>query len=214
MWRMGLFVLFAWAVCISASSAQSPGAPSYLAAKPDDMLRAYGPELTGRVFSDEFTEMRQQAIRESLRDVPGLTCPKDAAVSLYDIYPFRADSNRPNWIERYTVSCNRPVRRGLLFALQGSQVVSAPLAPGESAGDPQLYSETLSLAEAQALRAGPKSCTSARLVDTILTERPRGGPPWAERWSFVVCGESVSVNVSYTAAADGGTVIRVSVAGP
>ena len=106
------------------------------------------------------------------------------------------------------------MRRGLLFALQGSQVVWAPLAPGESAGDPKLFGDTLLLAEAQALQAAPNSCKSARLVDTTLTEHPRGGPPWAERWVFVACGEAVAVDVNYSVATNGGTDIRVSVAMP
>ena len=42
-------------------------APAYFKAKPDAAIKAFGPEIAAKIFSDDFTPLRHEAVLRSAR---------------------------------------------------------------------------------------------------------------------------------------------------
>ena len=61
--------------------------PGYIKAKPEPLVRAYGVEIARRIFSDEFSPLRQAKIVASVKNIPGLTCPNVPGVTLFNVIP-------------------------------------------------------------------------------------------------------------------------------
>ena len=84
--RLGVLILAVLAA--TPAAAQRPGqiapapapapvqqVPGYITAKPDAVVRAFGQGVASKIFSDAYTNVREQAILRSQKSVPGFQCP-------------------------------------------------------------------------------------------------------------------------------------------
>lgn len=88
-----------------------------------------------------------------------------------------------------------------------------------SLGTPELQTDTQNTIVLHALvkkwAGWPKDCDQASVKKVIVTQKPTSQTSgWKERWSMLACGANVDVDVTYTSAPDGGTMIRTDVAAP
>lgn len=213
---------------ISSDDSQSDelylGAPGYMQVGYAEFASVYGDEITARVFSDEFTDVRWSAIEQT---VPASS---ELEWGMYDLYPYKQDGNDIIWIERYIIKGERDSQRGLLMWLKHDRVHVVHLVPGETLTSPQLQCDTLAIVLPLALKeqqidgadafqfdnglvgngipdVWPKGC-QATLVDTILIEEPKTNENnWSERWGFQVGGKAVIIDIDFQSATDGGTLI-------
>ena len=59
----------------------------------------------------------------------------------------------------------------------------------------------------------PSDCEKASVENVVVIEKPTSRTSgWKERWSMLACGAVVDIDVSYTSAPDGGTLIRTDLA--
>ncbi len=84
--------------------------------------------------------------------------------------------------------------------------VTFPL-PGHSMASPVLQKDAMLMAAAFASMGNPtchpKSWDEVHVINTEMTTPPQGtGTPWAELWTFSVCGQSVRVPLTFTPDAD------------
>ena len=204
--------------CLSYSSAPAADAvPGYIQADPAVISKAYGQPLTARIFSSEFTAVRFDKLAQKLSGMPGLDCPAHPSMILSDVLPSTTGGAGTAWVERYTVACNRTVRRSLFLSLEdGKPLFVVPLMPGDTLAGPQLQYDTLQFVNMAAQPGGGKGCNYVFVADTAVVAPPTSaGTPWFERWTVMACGNSVSMDVSYTPTpADGGTDISVHAAKP
>ena len=74
--------------------------PGYITAKPDAVVRAFGQGVASKIFSDAYTNVREQAILRSQKSVPGFQCPADPQIALPLIIPYPVKPGAVSWIER------------------------------------------------------------------------------------------------------------------
>ena len=140
-------------------------------------------------------------------------CPDSIAVragdfGLVGVLRYADLDDQKSWIERYVVECNKAVRRSLLMVIRGSALQeSTLLLPGETISDPLLQTNALGDLAPLALAKAPRDCQEYYVFDTAVVERPRGGGPWKERWSFMVCDKAVDVEAAFVPAPTGGTSV-------
>jgi hypothetical protein len=190
-------------LCASASLSGAQ-TPPYITAKPDAAFKAFGANMAGRIFSGEFTPVRQQAVLRSQKLIPGFDCPADPKIALQQVIPFPVKAGVVSWIERYVVGCKPPTMRNFLMVIEGSRPVTVELLPGMTNTDPLLQSDALKGTYGAIAGAIPKDCTRPIVTDTRLTSE-LGRGPWTERWTFDLCGAAAQVDMTFTPTPNQGT---------
>lgn len=107
------------------------------------------------------------------------------------------------WIDRLMVDrCGTVAYRNLLLVAREQKLQASALLPGRTYTPPRLQRDALKAAAAQArVKTG---CQDAMPVaDTAVDGKVVPGAPWKEDWTFVGCGKSVVVTVSFTPTSDG-----------
>jgi hypothetical protein len=204
-----------WLCCMALATAfptlahsEASAAPSYIQASTDELTRKYGEDVAKRAFSDELTEKRKALIKGSL--ALEQKCPAEPEFVLRDVYPYQIAPTDVAWVERYEVACNEPLRRAALMILDGGKIEALPLLPGATIADPNLQVDAVNIVTAAALARRTGECNEVAITDTALTEKPRVGQPWKERWSVYTCGDVQEVDVLFTPSARGGTDIAAT----
>ena len=204
-----------WLCCMALASAlltlapsEASAAPSYIQASPLGLTRSYGEDVAKRAFSDELTEKRKELIKGSV--APAQKCPAEPKFVLRDVFPYQVARTDIAWVERYEVACDETLRRAALMILDDGKIEALPLLPGATIADPSLQVDAANIITTAALTRGTNECNEAAITDTALTEKPRVGQPWKERWSVSTCGDLQKVDVVFTPSAEGGTNIAVT----
>ena len=159
----------------SAAPAPAPvqQVPGYITAKPDAVVRAFSQGVASKIFSDAYTNVREQAILRSQKSVPGFQCPADPQIALPLIIPYPVKPGAVSWIERYIVACNPRTVRNFIMILEGDQPRTVELIPGQTNADPLLQRDVLQgVAAATAAVRG----RSASRAPTLLTSSRRRRP--------------------------------------
>ena len=67
----------AWSIVVLLGGMASAQAdvPGYVKARPDAAIKAFGPDIARKIFSDDFTALRHEAVLHSTRTIPGFECP-------------------------------------------------------------------------------------------------------------------------------------------
>lgn len=105
----------------------------------------------------------------------------------------------------------RVVAVNLILAPLGPTLGVLQLPPGTGAVDYRLFQDVAPAAAAAAGARSARGCSSdeagrsTHLADTALLTPYAAGRPWAERWTFSVCGALQPVDIDFTPTADGGT---------
>lgn len=203
----------AWSFVVllgSMASAQAD-APGYVKARPDAAIKAFGPEIAGKIFSDDFTALRHEALLHSARTIPGFECPGDPQVALAEVVPYPVKPGAVSWIESYVVTCAPQAKRNFLLLLDGEQARIAELLPGGTITDPLLQHDASHGAKSVVKTLRPQGCDKTILTDTRLTSPPDGaGAPWVERWAYDQCATKAEVEMTFTPSDKGGTTWRAS----
>ncbi len=198
----------AWLALASPAAAQTP---AYIVAKPA-AAASLGSAVAARIFSDEWTPVRQAAVQRSQKAIPGFECPADAPVALVDVIPYRLKPGVPSWIEKFVLGCKPRTMRNLLMILDGERPRTVELLPGQSGADPLLQRDALQGASAAAISRRAKECKVSYVVDTRTTSPQQGGGAWSERWAFDQCGARTEVDVLFAPSDKGGTTWSVKLA--
>jgi hypothetical protein len=210
-WRLGHALPVALAVSVMAplagpSAAQAQGeTPRYITAKPDRVANAFGRGVAAKIFSGDYTTLRQQAVLRSQRAIPGFDCPADPQIALAEVIPFPVRQGAVSWIERFVLGCTPPTMRNFLLILEGEQPRVLELLPGRTNADPRLQRDALQSAAAIAVVARPQGCDKPIVTETRITTPPERGGLWVERWSYDLCGTKAEVDVTFTPSGRGGT---------
>jgi hypothetical protein len=180
--------------------------PGYVKASPDAAIKAFGPDIAGKIFSDEFTPLRHEAILRSAKTIPGFECPGDPQVTLSEVNPYPVKPGAVSWIETYTVGCAPRAKRNFLLLLDGERGRIAELLPGSTLTDPALQHDASHSAKVLVKSIQPQDCDKTILVDTLLTVPPdAAGAAWTERWTFDRCTARAEVDMVFTPSPKGGT---------
>ncbi len=179
--------------------------PAYISAKPEAAIKAFGPEIAGKIFSDDFTPLRHEAVLRSTQTIPGFECPGDPQITLADVIPYPVKPGAVSWIETYAVACAPSARRNFLLLLDGERGRIAELLPGSTIADPTLQHDASHGARLLAKSARPEVCAQTILIDTRVTAPPESAAtPWTERWTFDQCAVRTDVEMRFTPSAKGG----------
>ena len=201
--NMAAVLPMAFAVAgVSPALAQTP---SYITAKPDAAVRAFGNDTARKIFSNVYTPVRQQAVLRSQKTIPGFDCPSDPQVVLADVIPYPIKSSVVSWIERYVVDCTPRTMRNFLLILEGEQPHVVDLLPGTTNADPLLQRDALQGASAFAGAVTPQGCDRRVVTETRLISKIERGAPWQERWFYDLCGTKVEVEMTFTPSERSGT---------
>jgi hypothetical protein len=185
--------------------------PAYVKARPDAAIKAFGPEIAGKIFSDDFTPLRHEAVLRSTQTIPGFECPGDPQLTLADVVPYPVKPGAVSWIETYVVACAPRAKRNFLLLLDGERGRIAELLPGGTITDPALQHDASDAARVLAKSLRPPTCARTILTDTRVTAPPEGAAaPWVERWTFDQCATATDVEMTFTPAAKGGTTWSVT----
>jgi hypothetical protein len=182
--------------------------PAYIQADPTAVTKAFGKPMADKIFSDAYTQIRQQAVLHSAKSTPGYDCPADPPVGLFSVNPYPIKPGTTAWIEHYVVVCEPRTQRNFLMILDKGEreprVIE--MLPGASAADPLLQRDAMMGAVGALVTVEPKGCEQKQITDTAVVDgQPNGRDPWTERWSFDLCGKKAAVDVSFTPVASGGT---------
>jgi hypothetical protein len=183
-------------------SAQTPG---YMTAKPDSALRAFGRDVSRKIFSNAYTPARQQAVLRSQKTIPGFDCPADPQIALTEVIPFLIKPGAASWIERYVVACAPRTMRNFLLVLEDDQPLVIELLPGTTNADPRLQRDAMQGAAAFAAAASPQGCDRRIVTETRLVSKLQRGAPWQERWLYDLCGAKVEIEMTFTPSDASGT---------
>ncbi len=199
---LGAFALAAQLTNVGAQTAQAP----YIRAERGPATKAFGQKIAARIFSNEFTSTREQAIKHSASSVPGHACPAETKIAIIEILPYPVAPQAVSWIERYVVECEPRARRNLMLFLENKKSRAIELLPGETKADPRLQRDAIRAAKAAAAGANPQGCEKSWVTDTREIEPYKdGSTPWSERWKFDLCGKSAEVEMSFAPAGGAGT---------
>lgn len=181
------------------------GVPAYVTARPDAAIKAFGSEIADKIFSDDFTPLRHEAVLHSTQTIPGFECPGDPQLTLADVVPYPVRPGAVSWIETYMVACAPRAKRNFLVLFDGERGRIAELLPGGTITDPALQHDASDGARVLAKSLRPDSCGHTILVDTRVTAPPDGAAsPWTERWTFEQCAVATDVEMTFTPSAKGG----------
>jgi hypothetical protein len=203
--RCGLRAVVGLAIAICASCYAVAQTPRYIRAKPDAVTKAFGPDIARKIFSDDYTAIRQQAMARSQKMVPGFDCSAGTKIALTDLVPYPVRPGVVSWIETYEVGCKPRATRSFLLLLEDDQIRIGELLPGLTRTDPLLQRDANAAARAVVKVKKPEGCHRAVLTDTSVITAPLGRDPWVERWTFDLCGKSAAVEMRFTPSLRGGT---------
>jgi hypothetical protein len=172
--------------------------PDYIRANRDAALAAFGPDVTARIFSDQFTALRRDMVLRSLRNVPGHACGPDPAMALAFVVPFPTNPGTVSWIERYTVDCRPRTQRNFLALVENGNARMIELLPGGTQADPRLQRDAMTGASAAAATIRARDCERQWVTDTQVTTPIRGRNPWVERWVYDLCGTRAELEMTFT----------------
>jgi len=139
-------------------------------------------------------------------ECPGLRLIKRAQMWVIEEPSFAASAVVPasgQWSERLLVDrCGRTVYRNLLIAARDEKLRASALLPGQTSTPPRLQRDALRPAAAQArIKTGCQG--TMPVADTAVAGKLVPGAPWKEDWTFVGCGKSVVVGLTFTPTSDG-----------
>jgi hypothetical protein len=207
--RLKLAALGALALLAGFSGAQAQNvqkAPDYIRADRGPISRGYGAKIAARIFSDEFTATRADAIRKSAANIPGFKCRAEPQMGIIEILPYPVSAEAVSWVERYAVDCEPLARRNLMLFLENEKSRAIELLPGETKADPRLQRDAIRGAKGAAAGANSSGCDKSWVTDTKEIEPYKNATtPWSERWSFDLCGTRAEVEMSFFPAGAGGT---------
>lgn len=191
----------------AAGSAHAQERPAYIRADPAALNQTYGPAIAARVFSNQLTGQRLQAIQASASRIPGFTCPERPNAVLVTVFPWCGVAGRAAWIERFSVQCQPVATRNFLMVLEGDNVRVMEMAPGTSNTDPLLQRDLVLGITGAAQRTAPAGCTQPPVVSNVrmLADPPPAPDRWSESWSVTQCGASSEVRVQFQPSPQGGT---------
>jgi hypothetical protein len=158
----------------AASGALAQVAP-YIQADPAAVTKAFGKQTADKIFSDAYTPVRQRAVLQSVKSIPGYDCPADPPITLGLLNPYPINPGTVSWIEHYMVMCKPPTQRSFLMILDKDQLRTVAMLPGESAADPLLQRDAMQGALAALIPATPKDCLHTVATDTSSQARRRTG---------------------------------------
>jgi hypothetical protein len=157
--------------------------------------RAY---VTARLHEYEAAPLRAEC--------PTLRLIKRADMWVIDEPKFAAGAIVPTtgaWSDRLIVDrCGTTVYRNLLLVARQQQPQASALLPGRTFTPPKVQRDALKPAAAQArIKTGCQD--DMHVSDTVIEGRVKPGSPWKEDWTFVGCGKTVVVGLTFTPSADG-----------
>jgi len=190
------------ALPVLPAGAQTPG---YITAKPDAILRVFGKETAGRIFSNAYTPVRQQAVLRSQNTIPGFECPAEPKIALAEIIPYPLKAGVVSWIERFFVACTPRTVRNFLLVLETQQPTVVELLPGMTNADPRLQRDASIGAAAAVAKKVPQGCERRFVTETQLVSKLERGVPWQERWHYDLCGAKAEVEMTFTSSEASGT---------
>jgi hypothetical protein len=110
------------------------------------------------------------------------------------------------WQERWQAqACGKSVVRNALFEVgEDGRIAMFPLAPGTTKLSPSNQTGSVPLAIAM-VGNRIEGCTDIRLIDTRLPKKDAGvpGEDWKEYWTFLACGETYRLTMSFSDAEGG-----------
>jgi hypothetical protein len=189
----------------SAFTGAQAQVPTYIQARSDATIKAFGADIAAKIFSNAYTPMRQEAVTRSARSIPGFACPSEIQVSLLDVVPYPVKPGAVSWIESYQIACTPAARRSFLLLIDGERVRIAELLPGFTITDPLLQRDASHGAKVYARSVQPEGCEKAILTDTRVPTPPENGGPWRELWSFDLCSTAADVEMTFTPSPRAGT---------
>ena len=180
--------------------------PPYIQADPAAVTKAFGKQAADRIFSEAYTPVRQQAVLQSVKSIPGHDCPADPPITLGLVDPYPIKPGTMSWIEHYVVKCKPPTQHSFLMILDKDRPRAVEMLPGASAADPLLQRDAMQGALAALIPATPEGCKHPVATDTSVTgSPPNGRDPWVERWTFDLCGKKATLDMTFTPSPNGGT---------
>jgi len=203
--RYGLSAVVGLAFAAGALSHAIAQTPRYIRAKPDAAIKAFGPDITRKIFSDDYTALRQQAMARSQKMVPGFECSSGARIALTALTPYPVRPGVVSWIETYEVGCKPRAIRSFLLLLEDDQVRIGELLPGLTRADPLLQRDVVMAARAAVKPRKPSGCHRAVVTNASVATPPQEREPWVEHWAFDLCGTPAAVEVTFTPSVRGGT---------
>ncbi len=203
--RYGLSAVVGLAFAFGLLSSAIAQPPRYIRAKPDAAIKAFGPDIARKIFSDDYTALRQQAMARSQKMVPGFECSSGTRIALTALTPYPVRPGVVSWIETYEVGCKPRATRSFLLLLEDDQVRIGELLPGQTRADPLLQRDVAMAARMAVKPKKPSGCHRAVVTDTSVVTPPQERNPWVERWSFDLCGTQAAVELTFTPSVRGGT---------
>lgn len=194
--RTAILAMLLAAAAAGGAQAQSADALKRLEAYLDtDDYRGY---ITARLHEYEAAPLRAEC--------PTLRLIKRAEMWVIDEPKFAANAIVPttgSWSDRLIVDrCGTAVYRNLLLVTKDQRPHASALLPGRTYTPPRLQREALRPAAAQArIKTGCQD--DMHVSDTAIEGKVRPGSPWKEDWTFVGCGKSVVVGVTFTPTTEG-----------
>jgi hypothetical protein len=139
-------------------------------------------------------------------ECPTLRLIKRAEMWVIEDPKFAANAIVPTsgtWSDRLVVDrCGTTVYRNLLLVAKQQQPQASALLPGRTFTPPRLQRDALRPAAAQArIKSGCQD--DMHVSDTVIDGRVKPGSPWKEDWTFIGCGKTVVVGLTFTPSADG-----------
>src|SRR5258706_7104304 len=125
---LAALALFAQPSNAGAEIAQAP----YIRAARGPAVKVFSPKIAERIFSNEFTPTREQAIKHSAETVPGHACPAVPKIAILAILPYPVAPQAISWVERYVVECEPRARRNLMLFIENEKSRAIELLPGET----------------------------------------------------------------------------------
>jgi hypothetical protein len=199
-------IAFVIALLVFPCASFADNAPDVSRADREPITRAYGGKIASRVFSNEFSGTRADALKKSGANIPGFDCKGDRLSALIEALPYPVSPQSISWVERYLVDCEPRARRNLMLFLENEKSRAIELLPGETKADPKLQRDSIRAAKVAAAGANPPGCDKSWVSDTREIEPYKDGDtPWSERWKFDLCGKNAEVDMSFTPSSGAGT---------
>jgi hypothetical protein len=163
-------IAFAIALLVFPCASFADNAPDVSRADRGPVTRAYGSKIVSRVFSNEFSGTRADALKKSGANIPGFDCKGDRLSALIEALPYPVAPQSISWVEHYLVDCEPRTRRNLMLFLENEKSRAIELLPGETKADPRLQRDAIRLARIAAAAANPAGCDKSWVTDALETD--------------------------------------------
>lgn len=198
------------AVFFMVASAAADTVPDVSRADRGAIKRAFGGKIAEKIFSNDLGAMRADMLRKSGESIPGYDCKGDRASALIEALPFPIKKDVFSWVERYLVDCTPRAQRNILVIVENDHARAIELLPGATKADPRLQRDAIGAAKAMAAARNPQGCERSWTTDTRETEPYKDNKtPWAELWTFDLCGKKAVVEMSFLPGGASGTSYSV-----